>query len=116
MRLAERSAEDGEVLREDIHQPAVDVAVAGDHAIAEDLLLAQAAAGDEHASFLEGARVEEEIDPLTSGQLALFVLFVDAFGSATEQGLAPEVFEMICAADSGRLTADSSLYSHLIQV
>ena len=46
----------------------------------------------------------------------VILMFVDAFGSATYQGLAPELFEMICAADSGRLTADSSLYSHLIQV
>ena len=38
--LGERAAEDGEVLGEDVDQAAVDAAVAADHAVARDLLVA----------------------------------------------------------------------------
>ena len=37
-RLGERAAEHGEVLREDVDEPSVDAAVAGDDAVAEELL------------------------------------------------------------------------------
>ena len=40
VRLGQRPAEDGEVLAEDEDEPAVDRAVAGDDAVAEDALLA----------------------------------------------------------------------------
>jgi hypothetical protein len=39
VRLGERAAEHGEVLREHVDEPAVDAAVAGDHAVAVGALL-----------------------------------------------------------------------------
>ena len=78
----QRAAEHGEVLAEDEDQPAVDRAVAGDHAVARDLLLLHAEIGaamlDEHVPFLEGAGVEQQLDALAGGELALGVLGVDA--------------------------------------
>ena len=82
MGLRQRAAEDGEVLAEDEDQPAVDRAVAGDHAVARDLLLRHAeirgAVLDEHVPFLEGAGVEQQLEPLARGELALGVLRLDA--------------------------------------
>ena len=56
--FGERAAEDGEVLREDVDQAAVDAAVAGDEAVAGDDLLVHAeiaaAVGDELVELLEG--------------------------------------------------------------
>ena len=60
VRLRERPAEDGEVLRERVDRPAVDAALAGDDAVARDDLLvhAEVAApvGDELVDFLEACR------------------------------------------------------------
>ena len=62
--FGERAAEDGEVLREGVGEPAVDATVAGDHAVAgHDLLLhAEVAAtvGDERVDLLEGIGVEQQ--------------------------------------------------------
>ena len=64
----ERAAEDGEVLREQEDQPAVDLAVAGHDAVARDLLLFHpevgAAVDDEAIGLDEGARVEQQLDAL----------------------------------------------------
>jgi hypothetical protein len=64
----ERAAEYGEVLREDVDQAGVDVAVAGDEAVAGDDLLIHAevaaAMGDELVELFEGAFVEEQFDAL----------------------------------------------------
>ncbi len=77
-----RAAEHGEILAEDEDQPAVDRAVAGDHAVARDLLLVHAeiaaAVLDEHVPFLEGAGIEQQLEALARGQLALGVLRPDA--------------------------------------
>ena len=76
--LGERAAEDGEVLREDVDQAAVDAAVAGDEAVAGDDLLVHAeiaaAVGDQLVEFLEGAFVEQQLDALAGGELAFLVL------------------------------------------
>ena len=81
--FGERAAEDGEVLREDEDQAAFDAAVAGDEAVAEDVLLVHAevgaAVGDELVGLFEGAFVEEEFDALAGGHLALLVFARAAF-------------------------------------
>jgi hypothetical protein len=78
MGLGQRAAEHGEVLAEDEDQAAVDRAVAGDHAVAGDLGVVHAEVGaavlDEHVPFFEGAVVEQQLDALARGQLALGVL------------------------------------------
>ena len=82
MGLGQRAAKHREVLAEDENQPAVDGAVAGDHAITRDLLVLHAEVGaavfDEHVPLLETAVVEEDSKTLTGGQLALAVLGIDA--------------------------------------
>ena len=74
----ERAAEHGEILAEGEDQAAVHRAVAGDDAVARDLLLGHAeivrAVLDEHVPFLEGAGIEQQLEPLARGELALGVL------------------------------------------
>ena len=76
--FGERAAEDGEILREDVDQAAVDAAVAGDEAVAGDDLLLHAeiaaAVRDQLVEFLEGALVEQQFDALARGELAFLVL------------------------------------------
>ena len=78
MRLAERAAEDGEILREDVHQAAVDAPGAGHHPVPRHDLLIEPevgrAVGDEAIELDEAALVEQQIEPLPRGQLALLVL------------------------------------------
>jgi hypothetical protein len=106
----ERAAEDGEVLREDVDEATVDVAVAGDEAVAGDDLLIHAevaaAMGDELVEFLEGAFVEEQFDALAGGELAFFVLAVAAVFATALFGrgvAAAQLLELVHAFDcSGR--------------
>ena len=76
--LRERSAEDREILREDVGRAAVDQAVAGDEAVAVDHLFVHAevvaAMADQLVGFLEGAFVEQQVDALARGELAFGVL------------------------------------------
>ena len=78
----ERAAEHGEVLAEDEDQAAVDGAMAGDHAVAGDVLLVHAeidaAMLDEHVPFFEGVGIEQQLEALARGQLAFGVLRLDA--------------------------------------
>src|SRR6266849_2008958 len=94
----EAAAEDGEVLREDEHQAAVDGAVAGDHAVAVDLSLRHAevaaAVGLEAVELDEAARIEELLDPVPRGALALGVAPGDALLAAAEQRLAVTALEL----------------------
>src|SRR6476619_5598833 len=82
MRFGQRSAEHGEILGEDVSDAAVDGAPAGDHAVARDLALLHAeidaAVLDIHVELLEGALVEQELEPLPRGELAAGVLGLDA--------------------------------------
>src|SRR5439155_344949 len=84
-------AEDGEILAEHEDEAAVDRAVAGDDAIARHLLLADAeivaAVLDEHVPFLEGIGVEQDLDALARGQLALVVLRLDPARAAAGKGV-----------------------------
>ena len=90
-RLGQRAAEDGEVLREDEDAAAVDLAVAGDDGVAEEVLLVHAELGravdHQLVELLERARVEEDVDALAGGQLAALVLRFDALQAAAEASL-----------------------------
>src|SRR3546814_3407273 len=91
MGLREGAAEDREVLAEHEDQAAVDGAVAGHHAVAGDLLLlhaeVEAAVLDIHVPLLEGALVEQDLQALARGQLALGVLRLDALLAAADRRL-----------------------------
>ena len=82
VRLGERAAEHREVLTEHEHEPAVDGAVAGDHAVTGHAPLGHAevdaAVLDEHVPFLERAGIEQHLDPLARSQPPLRVLRLDA--------------------------------------
>ena len=79
--LAQAAAEHGGVLAEDAHVAAVDGAVAGDDAVAEGPLLIEAEVGaavsGQRVEFDERALVEQRVDPLARGQLALGVDLLD---------------------------------------
>ena len=91
MGLGQRAAKDGEVLAEDEDQPAVDHAVAGDDAVAANLVVFHAEVGaavlDEHVPLFESAFVEQQFEPLARRQLALGVLRGDALVAAAQAGL-----------------------------
>ena len=97
MRLGERAAEDGEVLREDVDEPAVDAAVAGDDAVAVGPLLGEPEVGgavdDEAVELDEAALVEEQVEALARRELPLVVLRLDAVGAAAEFGLGAALLE-----------------------
>ena len=90
--LAQRTAEDGEILCEHIDDAASNGTVACDYTVAKERLLLHvevgAAVGDEHVELFERAFVKEEGDTLAGGQFALLVLLVDAFLPAADFGLA----------------------------
>ena len=89
--LGQGTAGDGEILREDIHDTAVDGAAAGHHAVAVEVLFVhaevRAAVLHEHIVLLETAFVEKKRNPLAGGQLTLGMLGLNAFLPAAETGL-----------------------------
>ena len=106
--FGQRAAEDGEVLREDEHQAAVDGAVAGDDAVAGNLLGLIHAEIDaamllEHVPFFEGVRVEQQLDAFAGGQLALVVLAVDALLATAEAGHFALFFQLADDVVHGKL-------------
>ena len=78
--LAEAAAEDREVLGEDEHRPPFDRPVAGDDRVAPGPFLlhveVEGPVADEGVELLEGAGVEQLLDPLAGGHLALRVLLL----------------------------------------
>src|SRR5579871_5706548 len=78
-------------------EPPINLAIAGDDAIAGNLLVGEAevggAMGGEHVQFLKSARVEQQIEPLTRGEFALFVLRLDTFLAATQQRLFAQLMQ-----------------------
>ena len=96
--LAQRAAEDREVLGEDAHLAAVDGAEAGDHAVAVGALLLQAERGGPVPGQLveldERALVEELLDPLAGGLAALGVLLLDRLRRPGVHGLVEAALEV----------------------
>jgi hypothetical protein len=88
--LGQGTAEHGEILAKDEDQAAVDGAVADHHAVAGHLVLAHAEVAaamlDEHVPLLEGAFVEQNLDALAGGELALLVLRLDPARAAAGAG------------------------------
>src|SRR5436190_19543085 len=91
MRFGQGAAKDREILTEHKDEPAVDRAVAGHDPIARDLLLGHAeilaAVLDKHVPFLEGTRVEQDVEELARGQIAALMLRFDAACAADGTGL-----------------------------
>ena len=83
--LAERAAEDGEVLAEHEHLATVDRAPAGDDAVGVGPFLEARGLGavaGEQIELLEAARIEQYVDALAGEQLALLVLALDGRGAS----------------------------------
>ena len=82
VRLAEAAAEDGEVLREDEDSAAVDLPVASNDTVTRRAVVGHAevlaAVRLQHVVLAEAALVEQEVDSLARGELALAVLCLDA--------------------------------------
>ena len=78
VRLRERPAKHGEILRENIDQPAFDAAVARDKAVAVRLLLGHAEIAatmrDQLIGLLESAVIEQELDTLPRRHFTFLVL------------------------------------------
>ena len=103
--LAQRAAEDGEVLGEHAHLAALDGAVAGDHAVAVGAVLLQP---ERHrpvpgqlVELHERALVEEQRDPLARGLAALGVLLLDRLGRPGVHGLVEPTVEVGQLAGGG---------------
>ena len=96
--LAERAAEYREVLAEHAHPAAVDRPVAGDDGVAVGPVLLHVevvrAVAHEHVELLEGARVEQLLDPLTRGVLAALVLLGDGLLGAGVDRLVAKLLEL----------------------
>ena len=75
------------------------VPIAGDDAVARDLLLLHAevdrAVLDEHVELLERILVHEQFDALAGGELAALVLRLDARLAAAEPRRLAAVFELV---------------------
>ena len=99
MRFGQRAAEHGEILGEDEDRPAVDRAPAGDDAVAGDPRLLHAEIGGavlhEHVELLEGALVEQDLEPLARGQLRFRMLRGDALLAAAEPRRGPPDLELL---------------------
>ena len=95
--LAQRSAEHGEVLAVHAHRPAVDGAETGDHAIAVGAVglhpeVVRPVPG-QLVELGEGARVEQPVDPLARGHLALGMLAFHGPRRAGVNGLVPALLQ-----------------------
>src|SRR5262249_20841837 len=105
VRTGEAPAEDGEVLGEDEHLPALDRAVAGDDAVAEDLLRRHPEVVRpvrlELVELDEAAGVEQQLDPLPRGELSVLVLLVDPLLPAAQRALRVERGEPLARREPG---------------
>src|SRR6266446_2309638 len=85
--FGERAAEYGKVLRENIDQPAIDAAKAGDEAVARGTLFLHAkidsAVTHKFVQLLERAFVKQKVDALARRKFAGFVLAFAAIRAAT---------------------------------
>ncbi len=99
--LAERAAEDGEVLGEDADAAAVDRPVAGDDGVAPRPVLlhveVERAVAHERVELLERARIQQLLDPLARGHLAAGVLLLLGLGRGVHGRLA-QLLELLRAS------------------
>ena len=72
--------------------------------------------GDEGPEFLEGAAVQEKLDPLAGGELALAVQLVDAFLAAPESGLGAALLQLLdpILGAHGHLSIDETMKANLL--
>ena len=84
--FGERAAEYGEVLRENVNEPAINAAKAGDEAVARGTLLLHAeidaAVTDKFVQLLERAFVQQEVNALARREFTGFVFALAALGPA----------------------------------
>ena len=96
--LAEAAAEHRGVLAEDAHVAAVDGAVAGDHAVAERAVVFQPEVGaavlGQRVEFDERVVVQQRVDALARGQLALGVHLLDGVLTDRMQCLFPALVQL----------------------
>ncbi len=96
---AQWPAVDGEVLAEDVDEPAVDGAVAGDHPVAGRTVLVEPEVSflvaDERAELLERVVVEQNVEPLAGRQLVLLVLALDALLPTPLRGLLAAALQVV---------------------
>ena len=95
--LAQRSAENGEILGIQVNQPAINFPPPGDHSIAQRVIFIHAqpdrAVGHEPIYLSEGIFIQQVGDPFTRGFLSAGVLLLRLrFAAALNRGHAP-VFE-----------------------
>ena len=87
VRLRQRAAEDGEVLREHVDEPPFHAAPTGHHAVAEDLLIGEpeigGAVGDEAIELDERTGIEQHVEALARRHLPFLMLRGDALDAAT---------------------------------
>jgi hypothetical protein len=88
-RIAERTAYHREIMRENVHEPTVDIPISGDDAVAQKLLALhpemRAPVLHESADFGERAGIQKLFNPLACSQLALLMLGFNAFLAAAEE-------------------------------
>ena len=94
-----RTTVDGEVLRKDVDQAAVDGTAAAHYAIAQILLLLHAeivaAMEFEHVHFLKRTLIEEEFDAFTCRGFTLGVLLFDGLLAAAQAGLLAKLNKLL---------------------
>ena len=110
--FGKRAAEHGKVLRENIDQPAIDAAKAGDKAIAcRPLLLhagIDAAVADKFVQLLECAFVQQKVNALARHEFAGCVFALPPFGAAAGfrfLGNATKLFRAVAMFAFGNQTA-----------
>ena len=106
--FAERTAEDCEVLREDVYQAAVDPAITGNDSIAGVLLLLhaeiKASMRDEFIDLFKGIFVEQKRDSLARGEFPFGALPVHALGAAADFGGTVHLGKLLDAGFGGYLS------------
>lgn len=119
VRLAQRAAEDAEVVGVDEDRPPLHRAPAGDHTVAVRLLLLQTETGGPVPAQLldlaEGAGVQQQFDALPRGQLALGVLRLGRLLARAGQCLRTDLVQFgHASARVGRLTRRLIQNGHVV--
>jgi hypothetical protein len=117
--LAQRAAEDPEVMGVDEDRAALDGAPAGDHTVRVRLLLLETEAGGPVPAQLldlaEGPRVQQQFDALPRGQLALGVLRLGRLLARAGQCLRTDLVQFgHASARVGRLTRRLIQNGHVV--